>query len=188
MSYVELNAVGKAFGDTESSTASISPSRRRVHRLRRPFRLRQVHPAAHDRRARGGHARQHPSSTASVSTSAAAERGIAMVFQTYALYPHMTVHENMAFGLKIAQMPRKPRSTSAVERGRRDPADRAAARAQAASSSPAASASASPSAAPSCASRKVFLFDEPLSNLDAELRVQMRVEIAAAAPASSAPP
>lgn len=104
-----------------------------------------------------------------------ADRDIAMVFQNYALYPHMTVYDNMAYGLKnrgmakdlIAEkvsdvaamlgltelLQRKPRQLSGGQRQRvamgramvRDP--------------------------------KVFLFDEPLSNLDAKLRVQMRVEI-----------
>ncbi|KEA64738.1 Glycerol-3-phosphate ABC transporter, ATP-binding protein UgpC [Marinobacterium lacunae] len=104
-----------------------------------------------------------------------AQRDIAMVFQNYALYPHMTVYDNMAYGLKnrgfgkqeIAQrvertasvlqldhlLTRKPRQLSGGQRQRvamgraivRDP--------------------------------KVFLFDEPLSNLDAKLRVQMRIEI-----------
>ena len=103
------------------------------------------------------------------------DRGIAMVFQSYALYPHMTVKENMSFGLRLAKRPkdeieqrvgeaarilkleplldRLPKQLSGGQRQRvaigrtivRNP--------------------------------KVFLFDEPLSNLDAELRVQMRVEI-----------
>ena len=103
------------------------------------------------------------------------DRDIAMVFQNYALYPHMTVFDNMAFGLKLRKMPkadikrrvheaakileiehlldRKPKALSGGQRQRvalgraivRDP--------------------------------KVFLMDEPLSNLDAKLRVQMRVEI-----------
>src|SRR6185369_12639070 len=103
------------------------------------------------------------------------DRDIAMVFQNYALYPHMTVHENMSFGLRLKKFPkdeiakrvenaarildirelleRKPKQLSGGQRQRvamgraivRDP--------------------------------KVFLFDEPLSNLDAKLRVQMRTEI-----------
>jgi multiple sugar transport system ATP-binding protein len=106
-----------------------------------------------------------------------AKRGIAMVFQSYALYPHMSVYENLAFGLRTLGAPkseietkvataakvlqiepllqRKPKQLSGGQRQRvaigraivRDP--------------------------------RIFLFDEPLSNLDAELRVQMRVEIAA---------
>ncbi len=105
-----------------------------------------------------------------------AQRGIAMVFQSYALYPHMTVYDNMAFGLKLAKasketieervrraasilqidhlLDRKPKEMSGGQRQRvaigraivRDP--------------------------------KVFLFDEPLSNLDAALRVQTRIELA----------
>ncbi len=103
------------------------------------------------------------------------DRDIAMVFQNYALYPHMTVYENMSFGLRLKKVPkdeiaqrvesaarildisdllqRKPKQLSGGQRQRvamgraivRDP--------------------------------KVFLFDEPLSNLDAKLRVQMRTEI-----------
>ncbi|HZR03760.1 MAG TPA: sn-glycerol-3-phosphate ABC transporter ATP-binding protein UgpC [Burkholderiales bacterium] len=103
------------------------------------------------------------------------DRDIAMVFQNYALYPHMTVYENMSFGLRLRRAPkdeirarvnnaaqilgigelleRKPKQLSGGQRQRvamgraivRDP--------------------------------KVFLFDEPLSNLDAKLRVQMRTEI-----------
>ena len=104
------------------------------------------------------------------------DRDIAMVFQNYALYPHMTVYDNMAFGLKLRKTPkdeikrrveeaarildishlldRKPKALSGGQRQRvalgraivRDP--------------------------------KVFLLDEPLSNLDAKLRAQMRTEIA----------
>lgn len=111
-----------------------------------------------------------------VTNVAAVDRGIAMVFQSYALYPHMTVEENMSFGLrmngvdkaiiqeKVAKaantlqlselLDRKPKNLSGGQRQRvaigraivRDP--------------------------------KVFLFDEPLSNLDAELRVEMRLQIA----------
>jgi ABC-type sugar transport system ATPase subunit len=111
----------------------------------------------------------------SVVRKAAADRGVAMVFQSYALYPHMTVRENLSFGLENVRMKkdeiarrvdhaakllqidtlldRKPRQLSGGQRQRvaigraitRDP--------------------------------KIFLFDEPLSNLDAELRVLMRLEI-----------
>ena len=110
-----------------------------------------------------------------VNDVAPAKRGVAMVFQTYALYPHMSVYKNMAFGLRQAKTPaeeidrrvkaaadvlqitdyldRNPRNLSGGQRQRvaigraivRDP--------------------------------KVFLFDEPLSNLDASLRVQTRIEI-----------
>jgi multiple sugar transport system ATP-binding protein len=104
------------------------------------------------------------------------ERGVAMVFQSYALYPHMSVYDNMAFALKLARaskgeieqrvkraakilqienlLQRKPKQLSGGQR-QRVAIGRAIVR-----------------------EPKVFLFDEPLSNLDAALRVQMRIEIA----------
>jgi len=110
-----------------------------------------------------------------VTTLEPADRDVAMVFQNYALYPHMSVFQNMAYGLKIRGLPkaeiarrvgetaellgisalldRKPRQLSGGQR-QRVAMGRAIVR-----------------------EPKLFLFDEPLSNLDAKLRVQMRAEI-----------
>ena len=116
-----------------------------------------------------------------------AKRGLSMVFQSYALYPHMSVRNNIAFGLKMAGVPKAEIDAQGRQGGAASsisPTISTASRA----SSRAASASASPSAAPSCAQPKAFLFDEPLSNLDAALRVQMRHRDHASCTRRSAPP
>ncbi len=105
-----------------------------------------------------------------------AQRGIAMVFQSYALYPHMTVRENMAFALKIAKMS-KAEIDAAVERAAgilqlepyldRLPKELSGGQRQRVAIGRAI-----------VRDPKVYLFDEPLSNLDAALRVATRIEIA----------
>jgi lactose/L-arabinose transport system ATP-binding protein len=104
------------------------------------------------------------------------ERGVAMVFQTYALYPHMTVEQNMGFGLKMNGVPKaevaaKVKGASDIlkldEYLKRKPANLSGGQRQRVAIGRAI-----------VRGPEVFLFDEPLSNLDAELRVEMRVEIA----------
>ncbi|MCU0956593.1 MAG: sn-glycerol-3-phosphate ABC transporter ATP-binding protein UgpC [Hydrogenophaga sp.] len=104
------------------------------------------------------------------------ERGVAMVFQSYALYPHKTVYDNMAFGLKIAKVPkgeidRRVRETAAIlqltDYLQRLPKALSGGQRQRVAIGRAI-----------VRNPKVFLFDEPLSNLDAALRTKMRVELA----------
>ena len=111
-----------------------------------------------------------------VTKAEPAERGIAMVFQTYALYPHMTVGENMGFGLKMNGHPKAQISDKVQEAARilkleplldRKPAALSGGQRQRVAIGRAIT-----------RGPEVFLFDEPLSNLDAELRVEMRAEIA----------
>ena len=103
-------------------------------------------------------------------------RGIAMVFQSYALYPHMTVYDNMAFGMRIAKENRKEidrRVRSAAEILQLTPyLDRLPKALSGGQRQRVAIGRAI------CRDPKVFLFDEPLSNLDAALRVATRIEIA----------
>jgi lactose/L-arabinose transport system ATP-binding protein len=104
------------------------------------------------------------------------ERGVAMVFQTYALYPHMTVEQNMGFGLKMNGHPKAEITKKVKEASRILRLDDYLARKPAALSGGQRQRVAIGRAI--VRGPEVFLFDEPLSNLDAELRVEMRVEIA----------
>jgi ABC-type sugar transport system ATPase subunit len=112
-----------------------------------------------------------------VTRVAPSERDVAMVFQSYALYPHMTVRENMDFGMKVNRFPDADRKRRIAEAARilqlepyldRKPAHLSGGQRQRVAIGRAI-----------VKEPKVFLFDEPLSNLDAKLRVQMRVELEA---------
>lgn len=104
------------------------------------------------------------------------ERGVAMVFQTYALYPHMTVEENMGFGLRMTGHPKDEIKAKVAEASRILQLDQYLKRKPKALSGGQRQRVAIGRAI--VRGPEVFLFDEPLSNLDAELRVDMRVEIA----------
>ncbi|MDJ1006392.1 MAG: sn-glycerol-3-phosphate ABC transporter ATP-binding protein UgpC [Paracoccaceae bacterium] len=104
------------------------------------------------------------------------DRGVSMVFQTYALYPHMSVEENMGFGLKMTGHPASEITTKVAEASRILKLDDYLKRKPAALSGGQRQRVAIGRAI--VRGPEVFLFDEPLSNLDAELRVEMRVEIA----------
>ena len=104
------------------------------------------------------------------------DRGVPMVFQTYALYPHMTVEENMGFGLKMTGHPASEIKTKVAEASRILKLDEYLKRKPKALSGGQRQRVAIGRAI--VRGPEVFLFDEPLSNLDAELRVEMRVEIA----------
>src|SRR6516162_4198627 len=103
------------------------------------------------------------------------DRDIAMVFQNYALYPHMTVFENMSFGLRLRRIP-KPEIRTRVEQAARilDITDLLERRPKQLSGGQRQRVAMGRAIV---RNPKVFLFDEPLSNLDAKLRVQMRTEI-----------
>jgi lactose/L-arabinose transport system ATP-binding protein len=105
-----------------------------------------------------------------------AQRGVAMVFQTYALYPHMTVEENMGFGLKMNCVPKVEIRKKVAQASQILKLDEYLARKPAALSGGQRQRVAIGRAI--VRGPEVFLFDEPLSNLDAELRVEMRIEIA----------
>ena len=110
-----------------------------------------------------------------VNSTAPADREIAMVFQSYALYPHLTVRDNMALGLKQAGTPKATIDERVANASRMLSLDPLLARRPSELSGGQRQRVAIGRAI--VREPKIFLFDEPLSNLDAELRVQMRVEI-----------
>ncbi|HHG90614.1 MAG TPA: sn-glycerol-3-phosphate ABC transporter ATP-binding protein UgpC [Devosia sp.] len=112
-----------------------------------------------------------------VTETAPSDRDVAMVFQSYALYPHMSVRQNVEFGMKVNKVPPEERERRIAEAGRilqleeyldRKPSQLSGGQRQRVAIGRAI-----------VKDPKVFLFDEPLSNLDAKLRIQMRIELEA---------
>ena len=107
-----------------------------------------------------------------------------MVFQNYALYPHMTVYDNIAFALQIAQACPRPRSSERVAGGRANARARAVLLDRKPRQLSGGQRQRVAMGRAIVREPQVFLMDEPLSNLDAKLRVQMRAEIAGSAAAA----
>ena len=141
----------------------------------RPFGLRQDHDPAHDRRAWKRPAGRILIGGADVTGLPASERDVSMVFQSYALFPHMTVMENVCYGLRARGLPSaapkswRPRSSALVGLSgfeRRLPSELSGGQQQRVAVARAI-----------VLEPKVLLFDEPLSNLDAKLRRRVREDI-----------
>ena len=130
MGRIDLKGVRKSFGAVEIIKGVDLEIADGLRGVRRPLRLRQVHAAAADRRARGRTSGQILIDGADVIDLPPAKRGLSMVFQSYALYPHMTVRNNIGFGLKMAGMPKA--EIERRSRRRRAPASDALPRPQAA--------------------------------------------------------
>ncbi len=178
MAEIEFQDVTKRYGDGYEAVRHLNLERagRGADDPCRSLGLRQVDGAAHGGRPEDISDGELKIDGTVVNEKAPKDRDIAMVFQNYALYPHMTVRENMGFALKLAKTPQQEIDQKVNEAARildleqhldRKPANLSGGQRQRVAMGRAI-----------VRNPSVFLMDEPLSNLDAKLRVQMRTEIA----------
>ena len=178
MALVRLEGVGKTYpnGHVAAKGLDLEIRRRGIHGPGGTLRLRQEHRPPNDRRTGDAHRGRILIGDRDVTALPPQDRDIAMVFQTYALYPHMTVGENLAFGLRMRGTQPQVIQQRVMEASRalglepvlgRRPAQLSGGQRQRVALGRAI-----------VREPKVFLFDEPLSNLDAKLRVETRAELA----------
>ena len=182
--HIEVEDLEIHYGDVPAVRGvSFNVHARRATDAARPVRLRQDHDAARDRRAGAAERRAKSASAARRSIPSrgsinvpAEKRGLSMVFQSYAIWPHMTVFDNVAYGLRVRREPARRRS-------RRRSITRstwcrcAPSRTRRASQLSGGQQQRVALARAFVFQPSVLLFDEPLSNLDAKLRADMRIEL-----------
>ena len=178
MAEITLRDVEKYFGDNYViRKLNLDDRGPRVRRPARPLGLRQDHDAARHRRPRGDRHRRHPDRRQAGAALPPGERDIAFVFQLFALYPHLTAFENIAFPLRATGESRADDRAARCATVARVAADRAAARQAARRSSSGGDMQRVAIGRALVRRPKALLMDEPIGALDAKLREDMRAEL-----------